>query len=46
MEAESEVAVRSILEKNTSYNIEYVQLLEENHLAYEKENADFSLTEF
>lgn len=46
MEVESEVAVRSILEKNTSYNIEYVQLLEENHLAYEKENADFSLTEF
>lgn len=46
MEAADDVIVRQLVEENTSYNIEYVQLLDENHLAYEKEHADFSLTEF
>jgi DNA-dependent RNA polymerase auxiliary subunit epsilon len=26
--------------------VEYIQLLEGNHLEYEKENADFKLMEF
>ncbi|MGK0550940.1 DNA-directed RNA polymerase subunit epsilon [Enterococcus faecalis] len=46
MEADNEVIVRQMVEKNTPYNIEFVQPLDENHLAYEKEHADFSLTEF
>lgn len=46
LEADSEVKARMLVEDNTPYNIELVQLLEANHLDYEKENADFSLTEF
>ena len=46
IEGESEVAVRQQVEENTPYNIEYIQHLDEKHLAYEKEHADFSLTEF
>ncbi len=46
MEADSDVIVRQLVEENTPYNIEFVQLLEGSHLEYEKENADFSLVEF
>ncbi len=46
IEAASEVDARAEVEKNTPYNIEYIQGLEGNHLDYEKENADFKLTEF
>ena len=46
MEADSDVIVRQLVEENTPYNIEYVQLLDEKHLAYEQEHADFTLTEF
>lgn len=46
IEAADDVAARALVEQNTPYNIEYVQALEGNHLDYEKENADFKLTEF
>lgn len=46
VEGESNVAVRQLVEENTPYNIEYVQLLDGNHLAYEQEHAEFKLTEF
>ncbi|AQP53122.1 hypothetical protein CBF34_02580 [Vagococcus penaei] len=46
IEGESDVAVRRLINKNTPYNIELIQLLEGNHLEYEKENADFTLVEF
>lgn len=46
IEADSAVSVLQLIEKNTPYNVEYVQALEGNHLTYEKENATFSLTEF
>ena len=46
IEAEDEVIARKLVEDNTPYNIELVYLLEGNHLEYEKENADFQLTEF
>ncbi|MFZ8764691.1 DNA-directed RNA polymerase subunit epsilon [Enterococcus diestrammenae] len=46
LEAADEVGARELVEKNTPYNIEYIQALEGNHLEYEKENADFKLTEF
>lgn len=46
IEADSEVTARQLIEDNTPYNIEYIQLLEGNHLAYEQENADFKLAEF
>ncbi|MEG1503782.1 MULTISPECIES: DNA-directed RNA polymerase subunit epsilon [Enterococcus] len=46
VEAENEEMVHNLLRDNTPYNVEYIQLLEGNHLEYEKENADFKLTEF
>ncbi|GCF93372.1 UPF0356 protein [Enterococcus florum] len=46
IEAESEEAVHTLMRENTPHNVEYIQLLEGNHLDYEKENADFKLTEF
>lgn len=46
IEADDDIIARHIIEQNTPYNVEFIQLLDENHLAYEKENADFFLTEF
>lgn len=46
MDADSAVTVRKLVEENTPYNIEYVQELDEKHLAYEQEHANFFLTEF
>ena len=51
VEAESELQGRSIarelVEKTyPQYNIEFIELLSEKHLQYEKEHADFSITEF
>lgn len=46
VEAENEEMVHNFLRENTPYNVEYIQLLEGNHLEYEKENADFKLMEF
>ena len=46
VEADSDVIVRQLVEENTPYNIEYVQELDDKHLAYEQEHADFSLMEF
>ncbi len=46
IEADNDVEARQKVEENTPYNIEFVQLLEGNHLEYEKENAEFSLVEF
>lgn len=46
IEADDTVIARRLVEQNTPYNIEFVQELDEKHLAYEKENADFKLAEF
>ena len=46
VEAENEEMVHNLLRENTPYNVEYIQLLEGNHLEYAKENADFKLMEF
>lgn len=46
VEADNEEIVHNLLRENTPYNVEYIQLLEGNHLEYEKENADFELMEF
>ena len=46
IDSESAVAARRTVEQNTPYNIEFIQELDEKHLAYEKENADFKLAEF
>lgn len=46
MEADNMVEARSMVEDNTPYNIELIQELTGNFLAYEKEHADFKLTTF
>ncbi|BDG68920.1 hypothetical protein ENLAB_24840 [Enterococcus innesii] len=46
IEADDAVIARRLVEQNTPYNIEFVQELDEKHLSYEKENADFKLAEF
>ncbi|SFH60596.1 DNA-directed RNA polymerase subunit epsilon [Pisciglobus halotolerans] len=46
IETESAVEARYLVEQNTPYNIEYVQLLDEKYLAYEQKSPDFKLTEF
>lgn len=51
VEAESElqgrIIARELVEKKyPQYNIEFIELLSEKHLQYEKEHADFSITEF
>ena len=37
VEADNEEIVHNLLRENTPYNVEYIQLLEGNHLEYEKE---------
>ena len=51
VEAESElqgrIIARELVEKTyPQYNTEFIELLSEKHLQYEKEHADFSITEF
>ena len=47
LEADSVAAARVLVEENTNYNVEFIELLDEKALAYEQENnADFQLTEF
>ncbi|MCT0164289.1 DUF1447 family protein [Lactobacillus helveticus] len=46
MEADNMVEARSTVEDNTPYNIELIQELTGNSLAYEKEHSDFKLTKF
>lgn len=46
MDAASSIEVRQAVEKNTDYEIEFIQELDEKHLEYEKKSPDFKLTEF
>lgn len=46
LEADNLVAARQLVEKNTPYNVEMIQELTGNHLAYEQKSLDFKLTEF
>ena len=50
IDAENELAgriqARQIIENNTAYNIEYIELLSEKALEYEKETGVFEVTEF
>ncbi|MGY3725362.1 DNA-dependent RNA polymerase auxiliary subunit epsilon [Granulicatella balaenopterae] len=46
IEAADAVEARRLIEENTEYNVEFVQELDEKHLAYEQQSADFKLVEF
>ncbi|MBF0805714.1 MULTISPECIES: DNA-dependent RNA polymerase subunit epsilon [unclassified Streptococcus] len=45
-ELEGRIKARQLVEANTAYNIELIEALSDNHLAYEQENEHFALTEF
>ncbi|QNQ80589.1 DNA-dependent RNA polymerase subunit epsilon [Lactobacillus sp. PV034] len=44
LEADNLVEARKLVEDNTPYNIELIQELTGNSLAYEKQNPEFKLT--
>lgn len=45
-ELEGRIQARKLVEEKTPYNIEFIELLSDKHLEYEKESGDFELTEF
>ncbi len=45
LEADSEAAARQLVETKTEYQIEFIELLYEKSLAYEKQTPDFKITE-
>ena len=45
-ELEGRIKARKLVEDNTDYNIEFIELLSDKHLEYEKESGTFELTEF
>ncbi len=45
-ELEGRIEARRLVEENTSYNIEFITLLSDQHLEYEKESGAFEITEF
>jgi len=45
-ELEGRIQARKLVEENTPYNIEFIELLSDKHLEYEKESGTFELSEF
>lgn len=45
-ELEGRIEARRLVEENASYNIEFITLLSDQHLEYEKESGAFEITEF
>ena len=45
-ELEGRIQARKLVEENTPYNMEFIELLSDKHLEYEKESDTFELTEF
>ena len=44
-ELEGRIIARKRIEENTSYNVEFIELLSDKHLEYEKESGVFQITE-
>ncbi|MCV6815833.1 DNA-dependent RNA polymerase subunit epsilon [Streptococcus uberis] len=44
-ELEGRIKARKLVEEKTAYNVEYIELLSDKHLEYEKETGVFALTE-
>ena len=44
-ELEGRIKTRQLVEEKTPYNVEFIELLSDKHLAYEKETGAFQLTE-
>ena len=46
LEAQDKVEARRLVDEHTEYNVEFIQELDEKHLAYEQKNLDFEITVF
>lgn len=46
LDCDTEVEARELVDQNTDHNIEFIEPLEGNHLAYEQKSPDFKITEF
>lgn len=44
-ELEGRIKTRQLVEEKTPYNVEFIELLSDKHLEYEKETGVFALTE-
>ena len=45
-ELDGRIKARKLVEENTDYNIEFIELLSDKHLEYEKKSGTFQVTEF
>ncbi|EHI69260.1 DNA-dependent RNA polymerase subunit epsilon [Streptococcus ictaluri] len=45
-ELDGRIKARKLVEEKTGYNVEFIELLSDKHLEYEKETGVFELTEF
>ena len=45
-ELEGRIKARKLVEDNTDYNIEFIELWSDKHVEYEKESGTFQVTEF
>ncbi|WP_367341855.1 DNA-directed RNA polymerase subunit epsilon [Limosilactobacillus sp.] len=46
MEADSEAEARQTVENKTEYSIEFIELLDEKSLEFEKKDPNFKMTKF
>lgn len=46
LEADSEPEALSLVEENTEYNVEFVELLDDKALEFEKKDPNFKITKF
>ncbi|MFC6274619.1 DNA-directed RNA polymerase subunit epsilon [Levilactobacillus tangyuanensis] len=46
VEADTEVEARAQVEAHTEHNIEFIEAIEGNSLAYEQQNPNYKVTEF
>ncbi|MFS1663577.1 DNA-dependent RNA polymerase subunit epsilon [Streptococcus sp. zg-JUN1979] len=45
-ELSGRIKARKLIEEHTAYNVEFIELLSDKHLEYEKETGVFEITEF
>lgn len=45
-ELDGRIKARKLVEEHADYNVEFIELLSDKHLDYEKETGVFELTEF
>lgn len=46
LESDSEAQARALVEKNTNFNIEFIEGLSQSALEYEQQDPDYKLSQF